>query len=598
MPAVSRGAQQQQPQLSLSMSADPQAASDSDKEASGSPWLRYTWLLRQRTGRAVSHYRSLLLPAAALAALLFLIVLASSQSPLSAQQAAGGSSGSGLRARHSPARSSSLRDFLTESSSDSSAADGADDAAAESSPALPPVAPQPPPSPAPEPLPAASAGLLPFADSAAAGEFFWTEAVLSAAEEERPSPLSAAPQSVVPRCRLTRFNILGERCSGTNAMQKLLTANFHIEVTQDFHHKHFFGFPDPAHPLHEADCVLFVGSVRHPVDWLSSFYHNLWQLDQWQFTSWSAFLTLPIVSYAEPKMNKTLERYSPSRRADKRAEMLRREIRRDRNPAAPERHWRDVFELRRVKLLYMLDAFPQLVRNYVLVRTEDLVTHSAAFLDLLEARFNLSRRRPQQPVVVRSHRHTLPPDVESFVMQHLDLQVERRFGYPHLSPQQRSRAERQSSSGSLQQAAAALGRLAAGLGGSNAAPAQQAKRAGREQQRSRRERGEQGRACQLQRSGAAKLRPLSSGRGAAVAQREWLCELRLSVAAAAAAAAALCPLLRLLHTSQHSPRLSPQRRPPHGSSLLTSAQASGQTADGLSNEQDLFEHSPLLASYD
>ncbi len=42
--------------------------------------------------------------------------------------------------------------------------------------------------------------------------------------------------------KITKYTILGERCSGTNILQQIIDANFNIEYSNDFHHKHFFGF--------------------------------------------------------------------------------------------------------------------------------------------------------------------------------------------------------------------------------------------------------------------------------------------------------------------------------------------------------------------
>ena len=45
---------------------------------------------------------------------------------------------------------------------------------------------------------------------------------------------------------MTRFMILGERCSGTHFVQHALTKNFNLEYDTTYHQfKHFFGF-DPA----------------------------------------------------------------------------------------------------------------------------------------------------------------------------------------------------------------------------------------------------------------------------------------------------------------------------------------------------------------
>ena len=40
---------------------------------------------------------------------------------------------------------------------------------------------------------------------------------------------------------LKKFTIYGERCSGTNYLEKIINLNFDVNVTWEFGWKHFFG---------------------------------------------------------------------------------------------------------------------------------------------------------------------------------------------------------------------------------------------------------------------------------------------------------------------------------------------------------------------
>ena len=195
-------------------------------------------------------------------------------------------------------------------------------------------------------------------------------------------------------CVIRKISLLGERCSGTTYLQRLLEANFNLSITHEYHYKHFFGFEDPKHPLSEAQCTLFVGIVREPIAWLDSLYKYQWQLDQWRYPTWGDFLTQPIISYVESEMNHTLLKIPEQERAAMHAQMLQRELWHDRNFAHPELpNWKNIFELRREKLRYQLHSFPSKVQHYVLIRLEDVKPHLRTILGLIQSWFNVKRRR-------------------------------------------------------------------------------------------------------------------------------------------------------------------------------------------------------------
>lgn len=208
--------------------------------------------------------------------------------------------------------------------------------------------------------------------------------------DERIAPYVLPAAARATDCRVELFSVLGERCSGTDYLQRLLEANFDLSSTDQYHSRHFFGIEDSDHPYQQAECVLFVGVVRGPMEWLESFYQHQWQLDQWRYPDWHSFLTQPIVSYTEPQMNATLSQLPAVERGAARQAMLEQPVWNDRNFAEPELSgWQDVFQLRRVKAAFMVDTFPLLVNKYVLVRLEDLTAHTDHFLHLLQLWFNL-----------------------------------------------------------------------------------------------------------------------------------------------------------------------------------------------------------------
>ena len=247
--------------------------------------------------------------------------------------------------------------------------------------------------------------------------------------EPRIASFILPPAARSTGCRIKQFSLLGERCSGTSYLQRLLEANFDMSNTDDYHHPHFFGIEQADHPFKQSDCVLFVGVIRDPLEWLDCFYKYQWQLDQWRYTDWHSFLTQPIVSYAEPDMNYTLSELSEAERPAARQAMLENPIWQDHNFADPElSEWQDVFQLRQVKATFMVDTWPNLVRNYVMVRLEDLQAHKDRFLHTLQLWFNI---RPKRRVPAEQVEITADSSPPAYLDVRMDLDVSNDGGRLH-----------------------------------------------------------------------------------------------------------------------------------------------------------------------
>lgn len=148
---------------------------------------------------------------------------------------------------------------------------------------------------------------------------------------------------------IKKVTILGERCSGTNYLEKLIKTNFNVEFTWEYGWKHYFGFNDYSN----SDDTLFICITKHYYDYIDSFFRNpppsgkpapenLKNIDN--------FLSLKFVS--RDQKNKVLVE--------------------DRNIYTKE-EYKNILEMRHVKLKYMIDDFPKIVKNYLLIRYEDLM---------------------------------------------------------------------------------------------------------------------------------------------------------------------------------------------------------------------------------
>ena len=152
---------------------------------------------------------------------------------------------------------------------------------------------------------------------------------------------------------IKKVTIYGERCSGTNYLEKLLITNFNVEITWEYGWKHFFGFTN----LTNLDDVLFIGIVRNLKDWLNSLYTIPHHIPKELCKDVDSFLSKEFYSI---KGNK--------------------ELMNDRNIETNERY-KNIFELRHIKNKFLVETMPTQVKNYLLITYDNLLEN---FNDVME----------------------------------------------------------------------------------------------------------------------------------------------------------------------------------------------------------------------
>jgi hypothetical protein len=145
---------------------------------------------------------------------------------------------------------------------------------------------------------------------------------------------------------INKITIYGERCSGTNYLEHLITQNFEQKITWAYGWKHFFGHSN----LNNSDNILFIGLIRNPYDWLNSLYLNQYHLPI-HFKDLKNFLNSEIYSLNN----------------------LNNEILADRNIYTKERY-KNIFELRNIKNKFLIEDMPKLVKNYILFTYEMFIS--------------------------------------------------------------------------------------------------------------------------------------------------------------------------------------------------------------------------------
>ena len=164
---------------------------------------------------------------------------------------------------------------------------------------------------------------------------------------------------------------MGERCSGTNFLEKAILENFELDLIWHYGYKHFFGYYDYSkkNPIIENDNdVLFLGIIREPISWINSFYNHKYHIPVQNKKNIYNFLHNEFYSIDESQ----------------------KEIEEDRNYKNRKRY-KNIFELRDLKNEYLI-SHRNRVKNYLLIRYEDLKNKYEVILNFIENKFNLKRK--------------------------------------------------------------------------------------------------------------------------------------------------------------------------------------------------------------
>ena len=176
--------------------------------------------------------------------------------------------------------------------------------------------------------------------------------------------------------KLTKFVILGERCSGTTFVQYAISRNFNIH-NERILGKHFFGHDNSVFKTKEMKETLVICVFRKPVDWIDSFFKRLHNVPSQNKQNIQNFINNEFYSiYEIPPIGEEL--------------MEDRHI-------YEKRRYRNIFELRKTKNHFLLSEIPTLVDNYLFLRYEDMRDNYEETLDKIQKQYGLERYYPEFP---------------------------------------------------------------------------------------------------------------------------------------------------------------------------------------------------------
>lgn len=219
--------------------------------------------------------------------------------------------------------------------------------------------------------------------------------------------------------KIKRFTIMGERCSGTNYIQKLFLKNvFNADITWNYGWKHWFGFYDFKNDEYENE-TLFIGIIRDPIEWINSLYANKhhiptenYDIDNFLFNKWYS------IDNEGNEIN------------------YENTIYRDINYIT-NKNFKNIFELRKLKNEYLKSILPNKVHNYVLINYDNFMLHPEKNFNALCDYFSLSYEKIENIELNCYDNATLFRKRELIISKHyidkikenLDLEQEESLGF-------------------------------------------------------------------------------------------------------------------------------------------------------------------------
>lgn len=228
------------------------------------------------------------------------------------------------------------------------------------------------------------------------------------------------------RVPITKFQVVGERCSGTNLAQKLIQRNLGLTPALVFDWKH--GFPNATVIPND---VLIVACFRNPFDWLVSLHRKPWHTTaKMQALDFSVFIQTPWDTIAEKRYKglpiKEEEDGLP--------------LQADRHPITGE-IFQNPCALRSAKAKAHLGIANRNC-NFVALRLEDLQTDPGAVISNLSTAFKITQIADNYKVrrqlgskykALVSDRPATPdilsPSDRTIIAENLDAKLEARLGY-------------------------------------------------------------------------------------------------------------------------------------------------------------------------
>jgi hypothetical protein len=182
---------------------------------------------------------------------------------------------------------------------------------------------------------------------------------------------------------IKQFAILGERCSGTNFLEEVMTHNFDITYTSEYGSKHFFCYNNYSKANEDT---IFIGIIRNPIYWLNSFSKLLYHMPSIN-KNLQNFLFNEFYSVLDEQKNK-LSILDYGGNFNSTSEILNTK---DLNYLTGKKY-KNIFEMRKLKNYFLTNIMPKKVKNYIWINYENLLYNYEATLNDIQTKFGLVKK--------------------------------------------------------------------------------------------------------------------------------------------------------------------------------------------------------------
>ena len=204
---------------------------------------------------------------------------------------------------------------------------------------------------------------------------------------------------------INNFTIYGERHSGTNLLENLVKESLGLTVTWEFGWKHFFGFVQ-YQQIVDAKETLFFAITRNPYDWIMAMSKQPYHLPTENKKSIKNLLSNEWVSIDD----------------------YRKEIKEDRHYLIG-RKYKNIFEMRKNKLQYMINYMPRLCNNLCVTTYEHITDNASSSTQILSKYFGLQLDIKKIPLICSRKKYDMSLETKEIIDSQIDWNLENFFGY-------------------------------------------------------------------------------------------------------------------------------------------------------------------------
>lgn len=166
------------------------------------------------------------------------------------------------------------------------------------------------------------------------------------------------------------YFIYGERSSGTNILHETIKLNFKDDLLKyDMDKKHFFNFTT----VENVEECLYISIVRDPIDWINSLYRNPHLISCELFEDKTKFISHEFKTWDKTRkeINSIFRTKIKDPRTQKYIEVDTENL--NGRHIYTDQTYKNIFEMRHIKLKFMFEDLPKLLSNYIIIKYEDLI---------------------------------------------------------------------------------------------------------------------------------------------------------------------------------------------------------------------------------